>query len=166
MALSKPPVKENEPYQNEKQTQSAQSLGSIESSTRSDHDRGAQLPSPSAHDVPPQPHAGVAKVEAFNAVLRKSGASGKALLSTLIASIGLTMFAYALDQGITYQFTAIAASSFAQHSKIGAISSAGQIVRAVSKPFIGKMADITSRPTTYVIVLVFYAVGFVVAASG
>ena len=155
---------------------SRQTLDSDKPSAQS-HDTEAKHPEPTSEttnqpeqDTKTTPHhpaaAGVAKVEAFNAVLRQSGPSGKLLLYTLIASIALTMFAYALDQGITYQFTAMAASSFHQHSKIGAISTASQIVRAVSKPFIGKMADITSRPTTYVVVLVFYVVGFVVAASG
>ncbi|KAL5338676.1 hypothetical protein BJX70DRAFT_388411 [Aspergillus crustosus] len=40
-----------------------------------------------------------------------------------------------------------------------------QIIRAISRPFIGKLAKITSRPTTYVVILAFYAVGFAVAAS-
>lgn len=131
--------------------------------TKDQHDASTQ---DDTHEQSPTYHSGVTKVEAFNSVLRKSGAAGKALLYTLIVSIGLTMFAYALDQGITYQFTAITASAFSQHSKVGAISTTGQIVRAVSKPFIGKMADVTSRPTTYAIVLVFYAIGFAVAASG
>lgn len=108
---------------------------------------------------------GVRKVEAFNKVLYQSGRSGKLLLVTLVLSIGLTMFGYALDQGITSQFTVIAASTFDRHAEIGAINTASQIIRGVSKPFIGKLADITSRPTTYVVVLVFYVIGFVVAAT-
>ena len=108
---------------------------------------------------------GVRKVEAFNKVLYQSGKSGRMLLWTLALSVGLTMFAYALDQGITYQFTVIAASSFNHHAQIGAVDTAAQIIRGVSKPFIGKLADITSRPTTYVVVLVFYIIGFVVAAT-
>lgn len=109
--------------------------------------------------------AGVSKVEAFNRVLYHSGPSGKMLLLTLVVSIGLTMFAYALDQGITSQFNTMATSSFSMHAELGAVNTASQIIRAVSKPFIGKLADITSRPTTYLVVLVFYAIGFAVAAS-
>ncbi|WVQ84554.1 hypothetical protein IAT38_006708 [Cryptococcus sp. DSM 104549] len=110
--------------------------------------------------------AGVSKVEAFNKVLYQSGKSGKALLWSLAVSIGLTMFVYAFDQGITTTiFSPWATSSFGKHANLAAVSTASQIIRAISKPFIGKMADITSRPTTYAIVLVFYVVGFVVAAS-
>ena len=110
--------------------------------------------------------AGVAKVETFNRVLYESGRSGKVLLWLLGLSVGVTMFVYALDQGITTNiFSAWAASSFAKHANLAAVSTASQIIRAISKPFLGKMADITSRPTTYVVVLIFYIVGFVVAAS-
>lgn len=116
-------------------------------------------------NVPSDGPQGVRKVEAFNKALYHSGRSGKILLVTLVVSIGLTMFGYALDQGITAQFTVIAASTFDRHAQIGAISTASQIIRGVSKPFIGKLADITSRPTTYVVVLVFYVIGFVVAAT-
>lgn len=109
---------------------------------------------------------GVSRVEAFNKVLYQSGKSGKILLWLLGISIGLTMFAYALDQGITSTiFTTMASSTFGKHSSLAAVSTAGQIIRAISKPFIGKLADITSRPTTYVVVLIFYVVGFTVAAS-
>ncbi|KAI7160113.1 hypothetical protein KC349_g3722 [Hortaea werneckii] len=109
--------------------------------------------------------SGVKRVEAFNRMLAETG-RGKALLWTLGVSLLLTMFAYALDQGITYQFTVIAASSFNRHSEVGAVSTASTIIRAISKPFIGKLSDITSRPITYCVILVFYAVGFAVAASG
>jgi hypothetical protein len=44
---------------------------------------------------------GVSRVEAFNKVLYQSGKSRKILLWLLAISIALTMFAYALDQGIT-----------------------------------------------------------------
>lgn len=109
--------------------------------------------------------AGINKVEAFNKALYRSGASGRLVLYVLIVSLGLTMFAYALDQGITYQFNAIAASAFSHHAELGAVNTASSIIRAISKPFLGKLSDITSRPTTYVVVLVVYAIGFAVAAS-
>ncbi|PHH67718.1 hypothetical protein CDD83_6453 [Cordyceps sp. RAO-2017] len=92
---------------------------------------------------------GVSRVEAFNKVLYQSGRSGKVLLWLLGVSIGLTMFAYALDQGITSTiFTTMASSTFGKHSALAAVGTASQIIRAISKPFIGKLADITSRPTT------------------
>ena len=127
--------------------------------------------SPDLEDAPekPRPHEssvpGVAKVERFSHVLYQSGKSGRMLLYVLVGSIGLTMIAYAFDQGITSQFTVIAASAFSHHAEIGAVNTAAAIIRAISKPFIGKLSDITSRPTCYVIVLAFYIIGFVVAAT-
>lgn len=112
-----------------------------------------------------QQQAGISKVEAFNKALYRSGASGRLLLYVLVASLGLSMSGYALDQGITWQFNAIAASAFSHHAELGAVNTASAIIRAISKPFLGKLSDITSRPTTYVVVLVVYAVGFAVAAS-
>jgi hypothetical protein len=114
---------------------------------------------------PPLETPGVQKVERFSHVLYHSGKNGRLLLYVLGVSIGLTMFGYALDQGITSQFTVIAASAFSRHADIGAVNTAASIIRAISKPFIGKLSDITSRPTTYVVVLVFYVIGFIVAAT-
>ncbi|KAH7377401.1 major facilitator superfamily domain-containing protein [Pyrenochaeta sp. MPI-SDFR-AT-0127] len=108
---------------------------------------------------------GVKKVERFSHVLYHSGKSGRMLLIILGASVGLSMFGYALDQGITSQFTVIAASAFSHHAEIGAVNTAASIIRAISKPFIGKLSDITSRPTCYVVVLAFYVIGFIVAAT-
>lgn len=75
------------------------------------------------------------------------------------------MFAYALGQGITSQFDVMATPSFNRHAEIGAVNTASQVINTVSKLFIGKMADTTSRPTAYTVVLAFYAMGFAVAAS-
>lgn len=104
-------------------------------------------------------------VEASHKVLYESGLSGKILLAILVLSLSLTMFVYALDGGITPQFDIIAASSFSMHAQVGAVNTASTLINGISKPLIGKLADLTSRPTTYVIILVFYAVGYAVAAS-
>lgn len=82
----------------------------------------------------------------------------------LIAFLSLLMFAFSLE-GITSQFNMIAASSFGMHSEIGAINTASEIINGISKPFMGKIADLTSRPVAYIITLVFYGVGYAVAAS-
>lgn len=140
-------------------TINSQEKDNITNQTTNDFDNEIQK-SPHESQTP-----GVKKVERFSHVLYHSGKSGRLLLFVLALSIGLTMFGYALDQGITSQFTVIAASSFSHHAEIGAVNTAASIIRAISKPFIGKLSDITSRPTCYVIVLVFYVIGFVVAAT-
>ncbi|KAK3185584.1 hypothetical protein K4F52_005684 [Lecanicillium sp. MT-2017a] len=109
---------------------------------------------------------GVSRVEAFNKVLYQSGRAGRVLLWLLGLSIGLTMFGYALDLGLTTAvFNTMASSTFGLHSQLGAVATASQIIRSVSKPFIGQLSDITSRPTSYVVTLGFYVLGFVVAAT-
>lgn len=108
---------------------------------------------------------GVAQAEAFTRLLRREG-SGKVLFVLLGISIFLSMFAYALDQGLTSEvFSVIAASYFSKHSEVASIQVASKIITAVSKPFIGKLSDLTSRPTMYTVVLIFYVIGFAVAAS-
>jgi MFS family permease len=145
--------------------ETADGAGKADSKAAASH-RGSASAGSDATTNDSHAEIGVSRVEAFNKVLYRSGRSGKVLLWLLGISIGLTMFAYALDQGITSSiFTTMASSTFGQHSSLAAVSTASQIIRAISKPFIGKLADITSRPTTYVVILVFYVVGFAVAAS-
>lgn len=106
----------------------------------------------------------LSEAEAYNRAFYHSGALGQLLLILLIAFLSLLMFAFSLE-GITSQFNMIAASSFGMHSEIGAINTASEIINGISKPFMGKIADLTSRPVAYIITLVFYGVGYAVAAS-
>ncbi|KAE8389280.1 major facilitator superfamily domain-containing protein [Aspergillus alliaceus] len=105
------------------------------------------------------------RVEAYHKVFYHTGLSGRLFLLTIITSLGLTMFAYALDQGITPQFNLIAASSFSRHAQLGVVTTAGTLISGITKPLIGKLADLTSRPTTYIVSLVFYMIGIALAAS-
>lgn len=106
----------------------------------------------------------LSEAEAYNRAFYHSGALGQLLLILLIAFLSLLMFAFSLE-GITSQFNMIAASSFGMHSEIGAINTASEIINGISKPFMGKIADLTSRSVAYIITLVFYGVGYAVAAS-
>ncbi|BCR90577.1 uncharacterized protein ACHE_60463S [Aspergillus chevalieri] len=74
---------------------------------------------PEAHDPEKHPeqsairegrNIALGKVEAFNKVLNQSGQPGKVLRGIIVVSIGLTMFTYALGQGITPQFDVMATS--------------------------------------------------------
>ncbi|PWN38762.1 MFS general substrate transporter [Ceraceosorus guamensis] len=108
---------------------------------------------------------GVARAEAFTRLLR-SHKRGKALLWLLGILIWCTMFVYALDNGLTGNiFTPIIGSLYGRHAQISAVTTASSIIAAVSKPFLGKISDYTSRPFTYSITLCFYCVGFIVAAT-
>lgn len=144
-----------------------QRVGSGSESSYSNDDKDVhQHSNPSIEPIEVERGAkGVAQAEAFTRLLRKDG-SGRVLLVLLAISIFLTMFAYALDQGLTSDvFSVIAASAFSKHSEVASISVASKIITAVSKPFVGKLSDLTSRPTMYTVALIIYVIGFAVAAS-
>ncbi|KAJ8507930.1 hypothetical protein ONZ45_g9738 [Pleurotus djamor] len=104
-------------------------------------------------------HAGVQKVEATHKVF------GRFSKWFLFISLGLAAYIYSLDGTTTYNYAAFAASEFGHHSLIGSISVAQSIIVAVGKPVIARIADISSRGTAYVAVLLFYVVGYIVIAS-
>ncbi|KHN98027.1 Major facilitator superfamily domain, general substrate transporter [Metarhizium album ARSEF 1941] len=81
-------------------------------------------------------------------------------------SVLVCAWAYSLDFATTQHYSVDVSSYYRQHSTVlsilGIVTS---ILSAVSKPFIAKVSDITSRPYTYVVALAFYVVGYVVAAT-
>lgn len=121
-------------------------------------------PERSDADDNPVDNIRLSEAEAYNRAFYHSGPLGQFLLIMLVAFLSLLMFAFALE-GITSQFNMIAASSFGMHSEIGAISTASELINGISKPLMGKIADLTSRPVAYIITLAFYGVGYAVAAS-
>jgi MFS family permease len=59
-----------------------------------------------------------------------------------------------------------AVSYFEDHARLlGIINTVEAIINAVSKPFIAKLADMTSRQTAYCFLLVLYVVGYIVIAT-
>ncbi|KAF6803879.1 siderophore iron transporter [Colletotrichum sojae] len=82
------------------------------------------------------------------------------------ASVLVCAWAYSLDGSTTSYYSIDASSYYQQHSSVlSTLSIATNIISAVSKPFIAKISDITSRPYTYIITLLFYVVGYIIAAS-
>ncbi|CAE6334929.1 unnamed protein product [Rhizoctonia solani] len=102
---------------------------------------------------------GVARVEALHRHL------GGLWRWTLYISIGALAYIYSLDQNTTSNYLPLATSSFGQHAFIGTIGTAEGIITAVGKPCIAKIADLFSRPTAYIVVLIFYVVGYILVAS-
>lgn len=78
---------------------------------------------------------------------------------------GLVAYVYSLAENTTSTYLAFATSAFSRHSLLGAISTATSVLGGVSKPFIAKLSDITSRPWAYAVSLVFYVVGIAVIAG-
>ncbi|KAH7884054.1 major facilitator superfamily domain-containing protein [Phlebopus sp. FC_14] len=104
-------------------------------------------------------HVGVTKVEA---ALRVYGRYSR---WCLFIGLGLASYIYSLDASTTPSYLTFATSSFGEHSLISSITVAQSLIIAVGKPVIAKVADVSSRGTAYVGVLLFYVLGYTVIAS-
>ncbi|KAG2353161.1 major facilitator superfamily domain-containing protein [Suillus spraguei] len=104
-------------------------------------------------------HAGVRKVEAAQHVY------GRYSRWCLFIGIGLASYIYSLDASTTSVYLTFATSYFGEHSFISSITVAQSLIVAVGKPVIAKVADVSSRGTAYVSVLIFYVLGYTVIAS-
>ncbi|KAG5639035.1 hypothetical protein H0H81_007648 [Sphagnurus paluster] len=110
------------------------------------------------HDLTPledgdTAHIGVKTVEATHKVYNK------------YSNLGLAAYIYSLDGSTTYTYLSYATSEFKGHSLISPIQVAQSIIIAVGKPIVAKIADVRSRGTAYIFVLIFYIVGYIVIAS-
>ncbi|CDR42191.1 CYFA0S08e04676g1_1 [Cyberlindnera fabianii] len=69
-------------------------------------------------------------------------------------------------QSITvYNYEPYATSAFQRHSQLATSDIATGIISAVCKPMIAKIADITSRTQTYILVLILYTLGYIIVAA-
>ncbi len=74
--------------------------------------------------------------------------------------------AFTLDGSTTGSYEVVAVSYFEDHARLlGVIGTVEAILNAVSKPFIAKLADMTSRQTAYCVLLVLYVLGYIIIAS-
>lgn len=106
--------------------------------------------------------AGVRRMEA---VYRETGSSRKSFWVVAI-SVLVCAWAYSLDSSTTSYYSVDASSYFEEHSSVLAtLAIATKIISAVSKPFIAKISDITSRPYTYLVALIFYIIGYIIVAT-
>ncbi|KAI0759140.1 drug:h+ antiporter [Trametes elegans] len=83
----------------------------------------------------------------------------------LATTIALASYIYSLDGTTTYHYLAFATSSFDKHSLISTIQVAQSMIIACGKPVVAKVADVSSRGSAYILVLVFYVIGYIVIAS-
>ncbi|KAJ3722134.1 drug:h+ antiporter [Lentinula guzmanii] len=104
-------------------------------------------------------HSGVLQVEAASKVY------GRNSRLALFVGLGLAAYIYSLDNQTTSAYLAFAASDFGDHSLISSIQTAQSIILACGKPVIAKLADISSRGTAYVVVLLFHVMGYIIIAS-
>ncbi|OSD00087.1 drug:h+ antiporter [Trametes coccinea BRFM310] len=103
-------------------------------------------------------HAGVRTVEAAEQVF------GTTSRWFLFVGIALASYVYSLDNQTTSNYLAFATSYFGAHTLISSLQVAQSILVACGKPIIAKVADVTSRGTAYLVVLIFYVLGYVTIA--
>ncbi|KAI0819605.1 drug:h+ antiporter [Trametes gibbosa] len=103
-------------------------------------------------------HAGVRAVQAAEHVF------GRRSRWFLFTGIALASYVYSLDNQTTSNYLAFATSYFGAHSLISSLQVAQSILVACGKPIIAKVADVTSRGTAYLVVLIFYVLGYIVIA--
>ena len=105
---------------------------------------------------------GVTRMEA----VYREAQSNRTSFYLLLVSVLACAWAFSLDSSTTYYYSVDASSYYKQHSSVlSTLSIATGVISAVSKPFIAKISDITSRPYTYILALAFYTVGYVIAAA-
>lgn len=105
---------------------------------------------------------GVTRMEA----VYRAAQTNKTTFYLIGGSVLVCAWAYSLDTSTTSYYSIDASSHYQQHSSVLAtLSVATNIISAVAKPFIAKISDNTSRPYTYILALVFYTLGYIVAAS-
>ncbi|EIT80946.1 putative transporter [Aspergillus oryzae 100-8] len=110
----------------------------------------------------PQQSQGVTRMEA----VYREAKSDRKTLWLIGVSVLVCAWAYSLDSSTTSYYSVDASSYFKQHSSVlSTLSIATSIISAVSKPFIAKISDITSRPYTYALVLFFYVLGYIIVAT-
>ncbi|EPQ50366.1 drug h+ antiporter [Gloeophyllum trabeum ATCC 11539] len=83
----------------------------------------------------------------------------------LFLGLASASYIYSLDGCTTPYYLTFAASTFGELSLISSIQVSQSIIIAVGKPVIAKIADISSRGAAYVIVLLFYVIGYMFIAS-
>lgn len=107
---------------------------------------------------------GVIKVETIKFAMGRTK-NGKVALYFLGLSILLCAWAYSLDTSFVFKQDSFTALSLTETAVTSPLLVATRVIFAVSKPILAKISDVSSRPATYVLVLLFYAVGCILIAS-
>lgn len=108
---------------------------------------------------------GVYRVEASKELM-DNRRNGKVMKAILAISIIICSWAVDLDSSVTLNLAPWASSHYQKHSEgLGALTTAKGIITAISKPIYAQICNTISRPTTYVISVVLYTVGYIIVAS-
>ena len=77
----------------------------------------------------------------------------------------LSQFFSELDHATIYNYQNYAASDFGEVALLGALTTAGTIISAVLKPPIARISEVAGRAETYIAVVLFYIVSYILCAS-
>ncbi|KAK3399226.1 siderophore iron transporter mirC [Sordaria brevicollis] len=102
---------------------------------------------------------GVRQIEAVSRAWTKSA------LIVAYMSIFLIAFTTSLEGQVTYALTAFAVSSFNNHSLLSTVSVVQNVVNAVIKPPMAKIADVFGRLEAFVISIVLCVLGYILMAA-
>ncbi|GHJ87473.1 hypothetical protein NliqN6_3875 [Naganishia liquefaciens] len=118
-------------------------------------------PAESTNDTPSfEQQQGVTRIEALYRVFGK----GWKYWALWIA-IMIVFYAYTLSSSTSYIYQPFATSGFQQHAVIGTIGVVTNLISGTAKPFIAKIADLTSRPAAISFALIFYTMGAIIIAA-
>ncbi|KIV95602.1 hypothetical protein PV10_03233 [Exophiala mesophila] len=79
--------------------------------------------------------------------------------------IALIWTIFELDHATIYNYQNYAASDFGEVALLGALTTAGTIISAVLKPPIARISEVAGRAETYIAVVLFYIVSYILCAS-
>ncbi|KAK3504481.1 siderophore iron transporter mirC [Neurospora crassa] len=102
---------------------------------------------------------GVRQIEAVSRAWTKSA------LIVAYLSIFLIAFTTSLEGQVTYALTAFAVSSFNNHSLLSTVSVVQNVVNAVIKPPMAKIADVFGRLEAFAISIVLCVLGYILMAA-
>ncbi|KAK3495174.1 siderophore iron transporter mirC [Neurospora hispaniola] len=102
---------------------------------------------------------GVRQIEAVSRAWTKSA------LIVAYMSIFLIAFTTSLEGQVTYALTAFAVSSFNNHSLLSTVSVVQNVVNAVIKPPMAKIADVFGRLEAFAISIVLCVLGYILMAA-
>lgn len=91
--------------------------------------------------------------------------SGKRFRIYFIVLLVVIAWVATFDSYTTYNYSPAATSAFGYHSLLSTITVANSIVSAVSKIWISKIADVSSRPWTYALFLLFYTLDSIMVSA-
>ncbi len=102
---------------------------------------------------------GVRKIEIIS---KQYGMIGKVITYFTIFIIG---YCYSLDSNTRYVYTAVATSSYSEHSLLSTVNVILAVIAAASQPVIARLSDVFGRLELYLISVMFFVIGTILESQ-